>query len=443
MTAAHGAGTPSAHEAPSPCGVLVVGGGPTGLFLACLLATGGVDVQVLERRTVPRDQSRAIGLHPPALEALAAVGLDAAAVAAGTRIRRGRARSRGRELGTLRFARAWPQRPYVLSLPQSRTEALLERRLAELAPGALHRGWEVTGLQEEAQGVAITAQRAEGTPATGPAPPRRAAVVVGADGSRSGVRRLLGIPTTGGEGPDTYLMGDLADPGAPGERSADREAIIHLEPDGVVESFPLPDHRRRWVVHTGTTPPVQPTARTLTDLVRARTGVSLEAATCSMLSVFTVRRRTARTMLSGRCLLVGDAVHEISPIGGQGITLGWLDALELAPLLQSAAEGESRGPLNEDPAWQRAERRIRRRARRAGHLAQANTVLGRPLPPTVAALREVAVGIALRSPLREVMAWAYSMGWTRARRASLTRGPGADRAAFTLRHGGGTAAPES
>lgn len=68
------------------CEVLVVGGGPTGLFLAALLAQHGVDVAVLERRPEPSTHSRAIGLHPPALEALRAVGVREAVVDAGVRV---------------------------------------------------------------------------------------------------------------------------------------------------------------------------------------------------------------------------------------------------------------------------------------------------------------------------------------------------------------------
>ncbi|MFA9370007.1 FAD-dependent monooxygenase, partial [Escherichia coli] len=84
----------------------------------------------------PSAHSRAIGLHPPAVNALGAVGLAGRAVAEGAPIAGGQARSRGRLLGSLTFERAWPQRPYVLALPQSRTETLLAERLAALAPAA-------------------------------------------------------------------------------------------------------------------------------------------------------------------------------------------------------------------------------------------------------------------------------------------------------------------
>ncbi|WP_262425447.1 NAD(P)/FAD-dependent oxidoreductase [Brachybacterium sp. Z12] len=279
------------------------------------------------------------------------MGLHEAAVRQGTQIYCGRARARDGDLGQVRFGRAWPERPYVLSLPQSRTELLLEERLAALAPAALHRGWEVTALRTHHGGVEVTA-REDG--ASVPGMRIRASVVVGADGARSRVRELLAIGTTGTEHPDTYLMGDLADPAdGSGNTASAREAFIHLEPDGVVESFPLPDGRRRWVVHTGVNPPAhpapEPAPETLTELVRSRTRIRLDPGSTTMLSAFTVRRRSAWPLLRGRAVLLGDAAHEISPIGGQGITLGLLDALDVAPLLKRSVTRRRRGPLRADP----------------------------------------------------------------------------------------------
>ena len=388
------------------CAVLIVGAGPTGLLLACLLARRGVEVRVLERRMAPPTSSRAIGLHPPALRALAEIDLEREAVTLGEQIRIGRARCGRRELGSLDFALDRRRRPFVLTLPQSRTEDLLARRLAELAPAALSRGWEATDLRDSASSVALTARRSDG--ATGTLR-LRAGLVVGADGSRSRVRALLGIATTGRDYPDAYLMGDLADPGG---EDGEREAVIHLEPGGVVESFPLPGGRRRWVVHAGTAG-TEPSPAHLVALVRERTGTVLDPTTATMLSAFTVRRRTARRLLARRCVLLGDAAHEVSPIGGQGITLGWLDALDLAPLLARCVTEDRTGALCEDPAWRRAERKIRRRARLAGMIAAANTALGRPAGATMSALRALTVRGLLRTPLRRRLAGVYSMGWVR------------------------------
>lgn len=388
------------------CEVLIVGGGPAGLLLALSLVQRGVDAVVLERRAAPTDHSRAIGLHPPALNALGAVGLASAAIAEGAQIRSGVAVGRGRRLGGLSFERAWPQRPFVLSLPQSRTEALLEARLSQIAPDALQRGWQVHGLEDHGGHAEVTAHGADSSASV----TWRADVVVGADGARSTVRDLAGITTTLRTYRDTYLMGDVAD-----AESEAGTAMIHLEPGGVVESFPLPARGRRWVAHTGTArdqhTPLQADAAALAALVGRRTGISIDPASSTMISAFRVRRRTARRMVRGRVVLVGDAAHEISPIGGQGITLGWLDALALAPLLETAAHQGLRCDLGLLPRFRRFERRRTSSARWAGLLAEANMALGRPLPVPLARARDAVLRVALGLPLRHWLARAYSMGW--------------------------------
>lgn len=393
--------------------VLVVGGGPVGLYLAALLADTGLDVRVWEKRGSPARLSRAIGIHAPALDALARVDAAEAVLAEAVAIRSGIASCGGSTLGEVSFARAHQRYPFVAALPQFRTEALLADRLHELAPGTLARGVEVTGLVQEHDHVHVVgtttassggADRADGTEAADEAAPRtvevRARVVVAADGARSVVRDLLGVTAPVTDYPDTYVMGDFAD------TRSEPAALVHLEPDGVVESFPLPGGVRRFVAHTPH--PAETTASWLAELVVQRTGYAVDPSTVSMLSAFGVRRRFASRTVVGRVVLVGDAAHEISPIGGQGMNLGWLDAAQLAPLLLETVRSGAPDPAGFD----RYERTRSASARRAARQAETNMALGRPVHGARLTARNLALRATLRSPARSLLASVYAMRWT-------------------------------
>lgn len=388
--------------------VIIVGAGPVGLHLGALLLQEGVAVRILEQRAVPRADSRAIGIHPPALAALALTGVAAPMLAEGVHIPTGIARSAGREVARLRLD------PPVLTLKQARTEAILAARVMELDPEALVRGFCVADLADGGPFVTLSGSpnpvlTPPGSP--NPVPGRQQAdggqrnhhlqarLVVGADGARSAVRRLLGIPTSGRDYPDTYLMGDFPDTGTDG-----RAAVLHLEPGGIVESFPLPGGLRRWVAHTDSL--LQDAdAAALALLILDRTGARVPAAENSMLSAFGVRSRFARHMVRGRVALVGDAAHEISPIGGQGMNLGWLDAAALAPIIVAALRGENTGARLAS-----FDRRRMRGARMAARQAELNMMLGRKVPASYLHMRNAAFRQTFRlGPLQRLVARRFTM----------------------------------
>lgn len=399
--------------------VLVVGGGPVGLFLGVLLADAGLDVTVWERRTEAAGSSRAIGIHAPALHALEAAGVTTSLLESAVLVRRGVARSRGRVLGEVSFDRADPRYPFVATLPQSVTEALLTERLHRLAPGALVRGVQLGDLRVigSTGGRLGPGLHAVGHPtlstATGAAvavPSTRlveetARFVVGADGARSTVRSVLGIAARLHRYRDTYVMGDFAD-----TTGAGPDAVVFLEPDGVVESFPLPGLRRRFVARTSALV-ADPRPEHLAEVITHRTGTRVDAATCTMISAFTVQRRLAEQMVAGRAVLVGDAAHEISPIGGQGMTLGWLDAAAVAPVLTAALRTSM-----PDDALLHALARVAHdrsvRARRAARQAEVNMALGRPARGLRLALRDLALAGVLSTPASHGLAATYAMRWS-------------------------------
>ena len=165
-----------------------------------------------------------------------------------------------------------------------------------------------------------------------------------------------------------------------------------------MESFPLPGGVRRWVVRLAQ-PAGSATAAGLAALVGRRTGLEPDPATNSMVSAFSVASAIARRTVAGRTILLGDAAHEISPIGGQGMNLGWLDVQALAPVLCGAlAGGSGTGRFEE------FEKARRKAAVRACRQAEMNMALGRPLPGPLLQLRSAALRTAASIPA--VNRWA-------------------------------------
>ena len=359
--------------------VLVVGAGPVGLLLACLLVQEGLRVVVCERRMQADERTRAIGIHRPGLDALDAAGLGADVRAEALRLEGGEVRSRRRTLATLTFS---PERP-VLILPQARTDALLRARLRALSADALISGCTVRALRERGDAVQVSAD----TPG-GPYEFTASAVVV-ADGVRSPLRSELDVVWRRRAGCASYAMLDVPD-ALPGNR-----AILHCEPAGLVESFPLPGGHRRWVVRATPTLPLD-TTDAFRAAIAARTGIDIDLDGGIAPTSFVAAQHAATRLQRGRMVLLGDAAHEISPIGGQGMNLGWVDAARLASELASSLPDRM-------PDLARFERRVRRSASRAQRRSAFYMSMGAPAPMPVVHAREQLVRALGSSPVR---------GWT-------------------------------
>lgn len=389
--------------------VIVVGAGPVGILLSAELARRGIGVLTLERRPAQSARSRAIGLHAPVLAALEASGTTERLLADAVRVDRGECRADGRVLGVVRFDTLSTRFPFVATLPQPATEAALSQG----AP-AVQRGTVVTGIRTITGGssprVRVRAQTADG----GREWEAAAVVVAAGGGGRDLVYRPGGVTVHAYA--DRYLMADAdVDP-----RPDADVAVVTLARDGVLESFPLPGSRRRFVawdgfgdeVGAGATRDARRDER-LRAAMRRR-GEADAADRVSGATSFRVRRAVAPRLRRGPVLVVGDAAHEVSPIGGQGMNLGLLDALGLAPLLATWVRTGA-APDAELERWERA--RVRS-ARVAAAIASVNTALGRPRSAAVHRARSGLLGAAISGPGGRLLAHAYAMGFDRDARLS-------------------------
>jgi rifampicin monooxygenase len=311
--------------------VIIAGAGPTGLMLACELRLHGVETLVLEKEERPSGLSRALGLHVRSIEVMDQRGLLDRFLALGRKY----------EVGGF-FAgvgTTWPtgldtSHSYVLGIPQNVTERLLAERAAELG-AVIRRGSELTGLGQDDTGV--TAVLADGTRL-------RARHLVGCDGGRSIVRRLLGIGFPGEPARVETLIGEM-EVGVPPETLTATVAEVRRT-ELRFGALPLGDGLFRLVVPAEGVSADRAAPPDLDEFrarLRAYAGTDFGVHSPRRLARFGDATRLADRYREGRVLLAGDAAHIHPPTGGQGLNLGIQDAFNLGWKL--AAEVAGRAPL--------------------------------------------------------------------------------------------------
>ncbi len=302
--------------------VVVIGAGPVGLYLLNRLLQLGISCVVLEKEPEEKPGARAIGIHPPGLQLLAQLGIADQLIAAGAKVRRASAHAASGCLGMLELRSAQGSYPFVLSVPQSVTEHLLTRRAVTLDANAIQRDREVIQIEGSDRDVRVLSRSRCGALHT-----TSAQWLVACDGAHSHSRELLGIATARASANVSCTMGEAEDLASPSS-----QARVYLHPEGLVESFPLPNSRRRWVAQGGSEAPVDIRYALRTALFQ-RVGLRLLETQLTSISHFQIRQCLAERMVVGRCILAGDAAHALSPIGGQGMNLGWINASLLADAL--------------------------------------------------------------------------------------------------------------
>jgi 2-polyprenyl-6-methoxyphenol hydroxylase-like FAD-dependent oxidoreductase len=319
--------------------VLIVGAGPTGLTLACDLARRGVSCRVIDRAAQLFPGSRAKGLQPRTLEVFDDLGVIDAVRAAGApfpgfRLYAGHEvvweRSLYDLLGTPPLEPG-PATPYPdpWLIPQWRTDRILAERFAELG-GTVEFDTELTGLAQDGAGVTAATSRG----------PIRADYLVGCDGGRSSVRKLLGV---GFEG-DTFetertLIGDVRADGLDG-------VFCHMfsqagDVTKRVSLWNLPDSPyHQFVASMAAHEVPELTLDGIRGLLRERSGrTDIRLHDLRWVSLYRLNVRLVQRYRTDRVLLAGDAAHVHSSASGQGLNTSVQDAYNLGWKLASVVGG--------------------------------------------------------------------------------------------------------
>ena len=361
--------------------VAIVGGGPVGLWLAAELRLAGVSTAVLEEAGAPMVHGRGLAVHARTLEVFAMRGISGEHVAAGRPIP---ALHFGMMAGWIDLSILDSPFPYMLAIPQRRTEELLEAHARALGAD-IRRNHRCVGVHDHGDHVTVEVE------ADGGRHDLSASYLVGCDGSGSMVRRSAGIDYVGESSTKTTFLADLEltdPPSAPVSRSGEHGSMVCVPLPGSVWRMVAFDRDR---MHVSRDVPV--TLQEVRESARRILGTDFGAHSPLWMARVGNAALQAASYRRGRVFLAGDAAHVHPPQGGQGLNLGVADAMNLGWKLAAAVNGSA-------PPWLLDSYHAERHpvGARVIQSSQAQNALACPLDGEQRAVRDLVAELIAQQP---------------------------------------------
>ncbi|RUQ91099.1 FAD-dependent oxidoreductase [Legionella septentrionalis] len=319
------------------CDVLVVGAGPVGLFCAHELIRNGLSCRIIDKKLTLSERSKALGIHIRTLDIFADCGVIGDILGAGHKVQRVIFKSQGKELGETSFADLDANYPYLIDLPQSKTERILHDHL-------LHKGtsveWqtELLDIKQLDNKVRAILKKSDHTIEN-----LECCWIIACDGAHSTTRKLMGVPFLGSAYKQNWWLADVQIDWALREDYM----LVYVSEHGPLACFPMGDKRYRIVA---TAPKYNYSEPNLDDITAMFTQRCSDPARLShpvWINKFLIHHRQIKNYRAERIFFAGDAAHVHSPIGGQGLNTGIQDIYNLIWKLALVQKGHAREALLE------------------------------------------------------------------------------------------------
>jgi 2-polyprenyl-6-methoxyphenol hydroxylase-like FAD-dependent oxidoreductase len=312
------------------CEVLVCGGGPVGLCLSLLLSRAGLTTIVLEKEAAIEKDLRASTFHPPTLDMLDELGTTTKLVEQGLICPDWQIRLHPdgeRAVFDLSVLDKDTRYPYRLQCEQWKLSVALEEALCEEGKADIRFGTEVIAFEQDEAGVTVTLRSASGEEIQ-----LRTRFLIGADGSRSIVRKTLGIDFNGLTYPETTLLVTTRFPFEDHLEGISNVSYCWKEGG----NFSLLKVPGRWRVSIYPKEDLSVENQLTSDAVEASLQQIVPKADAYDViekRAYRVHQRIVDSYVHKRVVLVGDAAHLNTPSGGMGLNGGIHDAFELSTAL--------------------------------------------------------------------------------------------------------------
>lgn len=321
--------------------VLIAGAGPVGMTTALALAKASIPVKIFDTLgNIPADH-RASTLHPSTLMMVEELGMTPELLRRGIESPMFQFRDRVSDRIVAEFDyRAIDDvltYPYALQLEQHKTIEVARDIALGLDTFELIREREVIDLTQDDNGVVITVQTPDGATET-----HAGRFLVGADGGRSIVRKILDIDFPGFTWEERFIIVstyyDFEE--AAGYRY--RNYVAH--PDQWCAMIKVPGDQSEGVWRAlfpafGDAPDEQLLSDEWIQALFAECYPYDPPYDLLHRNLYSVHQRVAASFAKGRVALAGDAAHVNNPLGGMGMNSGIHDGINLAKKLTEAWHG--------------------------------------------------------------------------------------------------------
>jgi 2-polyprenyl-6-methoxyphenol hydroxylase-like FAD-dependent oxidoreductase len=304
------------------------------------LKRAGLDVRIIDKSERLAEHSQALAVQARTLEQFQRYGLAEEAIARGRKLHGGRFYSDGKQIVSLSFDQLPSRYPYLLFLPQSETEALLNAHMEQLGVRT-ERGVALESLEQRDRGVYAKLRHSDGG-----IEDLNVRWVIGCDGAHSAVRAMTGTRFECGGIGLSFFLGDIEAEGPDVPRD---ELTVHVNSGDVVFMGRISDRMVRMIVALHSEQDKEEHRKlTVEDFQQAvdHMGLRVKVLSAGWTSPFRVNECQARHYRIGNVFLAGDASHIHSPVGGQGMNTGIQDAANLAWKLAAVARGAGDSLLN-------------------------------------------------------------------------------------------------
>ncbi|QBY49986.1 FAD-dependent oxidoreductase [Cupriavidus oxalaticus] len=328
--------------------VVVVGAGPIGLATAIDLAQRGVRVVLVDDDCTLSTGSRAICFAKRTLDIFDRLGCGERMVDKGVSWNVGKVFLRDQQVYSFDLLpESGHRRPAFINLQQYYVEGFLLERAQALPNIEIRWHNKVVGLEQRADGAVLTVETPEGSY------PLAARYVVAADGSRSPMRKLLGLDSKGRTFRDRFLIADVKmEADFPSERwfwfdppfHPNQSVLLHRQPDNVWRI----DFQLGWDAD----PVLEKSPERVIPRVQALLGKDVKFE-LEWVSVYTFSCLRMDSFRHGNILFAGDSAHGVSPFGARGANSGVQDAENLAWKLAYVLQGHAADSLLDTYASER------------------------------------------------------------------------------------------